>query len=110
MSPTTKGWLFGRVPVILFTFTAFAWLFYLIHSIVTRSPYPSYPDFSAIVVMLFFTISTGLLGFVLAAFGLRSSTVSRRWAWAGFLLNAPIMLYLVGYYPATFVYRLFATP
>jgi hypothetical protein len=110
MSPTTKGWLFGRVPVILFTLTAFVWLLYLRHSIATRPPYPTYPDIDGIFELLFFTIFTGVLAFVLAAFGLRSSTVSRRWAWAGFLLNAPIMLYLVGFYPATFIYKLLATP
>jgi hypothetical protein len=110
MSPTTKGWLFGRVPVILFMLTAFVWLLYLTHSIATRPPYPAYPDIGGIFALLLFTIPTGVLAFLLAAFGLRSPTVSRRWAWAGFLLNAPMMLYLVGFYPATFVYKLFATP
>jgi hypothetical protein len=110
MTPTSKTWLFGRAPVISFALTALVWLVYIAHSIANRPPYPTYPYIGGALALLCYTIAGGILAFLLSACGLRSSAVPKAWAWTGLLLNAPIALYLVGYYPAVFVYRLFAKP
>jgi len=110
MTPSSKTWLFGRSPVILFVLTVLVWAFYLAHLAANRPPYPTYPDIGAALALAFYTIGLGLLSFVLSALGLRSPNVPKRWAWSGLLLNSPVVLYLVGFYPATFIYRLVSTP
>lgn len=112
MNPKTKPWLYGQVPVILFVITVLSWLVHIPYTIANRHPYPSYPSaegLGIIVTLALFTLLAGILAFLLSIVGLRSPNVSKTWARAGLILNAPVVLYVVGFYPVTFVYRLFST-
>lgn len=95
--------------MILFIVIASTWVLYSMYLLSAQPPSPAYPDIGGAATLAIFTLSCGICAFLLAALGVRSSEVPKGWAWMGLILNAPIMLYVLGYYSVTFVSGLIAT-